>query len=305
MRVAALPMYDWPELRASVDAAWAKLRAQLQAAGVQAPEGLARRNADLPPVPGGIRDAHGRVIAPDPATLPPDELDLATLWRHPDLLVAQTCWGPMEAGLAAHVEVVGQPSYAGMEGGNGTSYTSAILMRHSDGEGRAAAPGRLAPPQGTRDVRAPADGSPLIPVGPMRGKRLAFNVLDSMSGLIALSLDSVAWRKYRHVRRTDHDGLASRLDRRGRRGEGRHLRRRLPELGHRAAPRAGRRRRPGRRLDGNAQRPPDDRLAAPRSGRAEGAEGSPVGVRRCLTQTLGPRCCPGASFEARSARSSG
>src|SRR5687768_6438930 len=76
-----------------------------------------------------------------------------------------------------------------MEGGSGTSYTSAILMRHSDGEGGWAAPGGMAPPHGTRDVRAPADGSPLVPVGPMRGKRLAFNVLDSMSGLIALSRD--------------------------------------------------------------------------------------------------------------------
>ena len=95
--VAALPMYDWPERRAEVDAEWAALRDRLRAHGVDAPERLVRRNADLPPVPGGIRDADGAVIAPDPATLAPDEFDLATLWRHPALLLAQTCWGPMQA----------------------------------------------------------------------------------------------------------------------------------------------------------------------------------------------------------------
>jgi len=127
--VAALPMYDWPEIRAETDALWAGLRDRLRAAGIEAPETLARRNADLPAVPGGIRDAAGVVIAPDPATLPPDELDFAALWRHPRLLVSQTCWGPMETGLAPFVEVVGQPSYDGIEGGEGPHYSSAIVMR--------------------------------------------------------------------------------------------------------------------------------------------------------------------------------
>ena len=68
-------------------------------------------------MPGGIRDGEGRVIAPDPATLPPDELIIADLWRHPGLLFAQTCWGPLEQGLDQHVVVVGQPSYDGVEGG--------------------------------------------------------------------------------------------------------------------------------------------------------------------------------------------
>ena len=131
--VAALPMYDWPERRAEVDAEWAALRDRLRAHGVDAPERLVRRNADLSPVPGGIRDADGAVIAPDPATLAPDEVDLATLWRHPALLLAQTCWGPMQAtGLAAHVAVVGQPNYSDVEGGQGTLYSSAIVMRAGD-----------------------------------------------------------------------------------------------------------------------------------------------------------------------------
>ena len=124
-------MYDWPEVRADTDAEWRDLRARLIAAGIDAPEKIVRRNADLPVVPGGIRDGEGRVIAPDPATLPTDELDFQTLWKHPDLLFAQTCWGPMEEGLAQHVVVVGQPSYDGIEGGQDELYSSAILMRSS------------------------------------------------------------------------------------------------------------------------------------------------------------------------------
>lgn len=161
-------MYDWPELRAETDARWAALRDRLRERGIDAPDSLARRNAEMPPVPGGIRDEAGHVIAPDPATLPPDELDLPTLWRHPSLLVCDTCWGPMETGLAAHVHVVGQTRYDGIEGGEGELYSSAIVMR------------------GSADQPSPDDGDPLIPIDRLRGKRLAFNGPDSMSGVMAL-----------------------------------------------------------------------------------------------------------------------
>src|SRR5262249_7360511 len=103
--IAALPMYDWPERRAEVDAQWVTMRDHLRARGFDAPDVLTRRNGDLPPVPGGIRDASGRLVADDPTSLPPDELDLHTLWHHPALLFAQTCWGPMEQGLREHVHV--------------------------------------------------------------------------------------------------------------------------------------------------------------------------------------------------------
>lgn len=171
--VAALPMYDWLEVRADTDALWSRIRDTLGAQGIDAPERLARRNADLPPVPGGIRDAAGNRIATDPATLPPDELDMQVLWRHPKLIFAQTCWGPMELGLASHVRVVGQPDYSPYEGGEGEHYSSAILMRRLEGEG----------------VPAPADGGMLIPLERLRGRRFAYNGTDSMSGLIALTRD--------------------------------------------------------------------------------------------------------------------
>ena len=166
--IAALLMYEWPETRAATDQEWVRFRAFFQRAGIDAPQTIVRRNAEMPAVPGGIRDADGVVIAPDPATLPPDQLDVETLWRHPDLLLCQTCWGPMELGLAAHVQVVGQPSYNGFEGGRGQLYSSAILMRDS-----------------SRGVGAPPDGAAIIPLDLIRGKRFAYNSLDSMSGIIA------------------------------------------------------------------------------------------------------------------------
>jgi ABC-type phosphate/phosphonate transport system substrate-binding protein len=174
--VAALPMYDWPEVQAETDAEWARLRAAFRAAGIDAPEELVRRNADLPPAPGGIRDAAGEVIAPDPATLPPDELDFPAVWLHPNLLFTQTCWGPMELGLSKHVRVIGQPSYDGFEGGHGEFYSSAIVTRKGEGT--------LVP--------APADGQPSIPLDLIRGKRLGYNSDDSMSGIIALTRDLAA-----------------------------------------------------------------------------------------------------------------
>ena len=173
--IAALPMYDWPEIRAETDALWAALRDRLRAAGVEAPETLARRNADLPAVPGGIRDASGAIIAADPATLPPDELDFAVLWRHPRLLLGQTCWGPMETGLAPFVEVLGQPSYDGIPGGAGPDYSSAIVVRRESG-----APENIPPP---------ADGRARLPLDRLRGARFVFNNPDSMSGLLGISYD--------------------------------------------------------------------------------------------------------------------
>jgi ABC-type phosphate/phosphonate transport system substrate-binding protein len=174
--VAALPMYDWPERRGEVDAEWASIRDRLKASGIEAPDALARRNGDLPAVPGGIRDAAGRVIASDPASLAPDDLDYPTLWRHPALLVAQTCWGPMlSTGLRDKVVVLAQPSYDGIKGGEGTHYSSAVVMRAADQSGE--------------PVPAPADGRACLPLELLRGQRLAFNDAHSMSGLLGLETD--------------------------------------------------------------------------------------------------------------------
>lgn len=174
--VAALPMYDWPERHPEVDAEWASIRDRLRSVGIDAPERVARSNADLPPVPGGIRDRFGRIIAPDPATLPADSLDYPTLWRHPDLLFAQSCWGPLETtGLGEHVTILGQPDYSGFEGGEGEFYSSAIVMRVGD--------------EGAADMPAPLDGAAMLPLDRLEGKRLGYNEPHSMSGLLALTQD--------------------------------------------------------------------------------------------------------------------
>ncbi len=142
--VAALQMYDWPEVRAAVDAEWAAIRDRLRRLGVEAPDTLTR------------------------------DVDMHAIWRMPNLLLAQTCWGPMETtGLAAHVVVVGQPDYSAFEGGEGELYSSAVVMRRGD------APA----------IRAPDDGRASLPIERMRGSRLAFNSVDSMSGVLALTRD--------------------------------------------------------------------------------------------------------------------
>jgi ABC-type phosphate/phosphonate transport system substrate-binding protein len=178
--IAALPMYDWPECHAAVDAEWAVIRDVLRLAGIAAPVRLTRRNADMPAVPGGIRDVRNAPIAADPSTLPPDGLDLHTLWRHPALLFGQTCWGPMEQGLRDHVRVLGQPDYSDCVGGNGVFYSSPILMRRKARPGPAVTEGQSVPR---------IDGRATIPVDLMRGARLAYNSADSMSGIIALARD--------------------------------------------------------------------------------------------------------------------
>ncbi len=181
--VAALPMYDWPERREEVDAEWADLRDALQADGIAAPETLARCNADLPAVPGGIRDASGKVIAKDPATLPPHEFDFEALWQHPSLLFSQTCWGPLELWLGNAVRVVGQDDYSGIEGGEGELYSSALVMR------RTASPLRRAKADETGGLSRPVSGVGASLGALLSGLRLAYNVADSMSGYMALERD--------------------------------------------------------------------------------------------------------------------
>lgn len=166
-------MYDWPELRADTDALWAAMRTRFIEHGIDAPKHLVRRNGDMPPVSGGIRWEDGEIIAPDPATLDPDAFDLDVLWRHPALLIAATCWGPMELGLQDHVQVIGQSDYDGIAGGEGALYSSAIVARK--GEGASIAP--------TKASEA------ALPLSMFRERRLAFNEQRSMSGYRALKRD--------------------------------------------------------------------------------------------------------------------
>jgi ABC-type phosphate/phosphonate transport system substrate-binding protein len=97
--IAALPMYDWPEVRAATDAWWAGLARHLRAAGL----------ADVP-------EALCRDIGP-PA-----------VWEHPDLLLAQTCGLPFVRRYRDRLRIVATPCYAA-KGCDGPTYRSAILVR--------------------------------------------------------------------------------------------------------------------------------------------------------------------------------
>ncbi|MAS44484.1 MAG: phosphate ABC transporter substrate-binding protein [Rhodobacteraceae bacterium] len=95
---AALPLYDWPELRDATDALWAALGARLREVGLPAPEALDR---DTP---------------------------AAALWADPQLLFSQTCGLPHVAGAARATRLICTPSYDAEGCGSGR-YSSAIVAR--------------------------------------------------------------------------------------------------------------------------------------------------------------------------------
>lgn len=101
-RIAALPMYDFPDLRAAHDALWQALTSRLAAAGVErVPQALSR---DLPPVDS---------------------------WRHPGLLLGQACEYPLAKSHGAAVQIVATPRYSA-PGCYGARYRSAIVVRRED-----------------------------------------------------------------------------------------------------------------------------------------------------------------------------
>ncbi|MEM1430720.1 MAG: PhnD/SsuA/transferrin family substrate-binding protein [Pseudomonadota bacterium] len=95
---AALPMYDRPELRGATDRFWTAIAERLHALGIEAPPALEG--------PG----------------------DLWSLWRSPDLLLAQTCGLPYRAVLHGKVALVGTPDYA-LPGCPPGYYGSVIVVR--------------------------------------------------------------------------------------------------------------------------------------------------------------------------------
>jgi ABC-type phosphate/phosphonate transport system substrate-binding protein len=101
-RIAALPMYDFPQVRDAHDAFWTALAGRLTAAGLR----------DVP-----------RELSRD--------LGHFDVWRHPELLFAQGCEYPLAKSFADRVRLVATPRYSapGCEGGN---YRSAIIVRREE-----------------------------------------------------------------------------------------------------------------------------------------------------------------------------
>ena len=161
-------------MRDEVDAQWARLRDAFRQKGIDAPQTIVRCNGDLPPVPGGIRDAQGNTRSRRTRRHCRRTNSIFT-----DSGCTRRCCSHRPAGdrwssaCPSHVQVVGQPSYDAYEGGQGELYSSAAGDADRRGAGSSIACGRQA----------------LLPLDLIRGKRFTFNSLDSMSGIIGLTRD--------------------------------------------------------------------------------------------------------------------
>jgi ABC-type phosphate/phosphonate transport system substrate-binding protein len=101
-RIAALPMYDYPELADAHDALWAVLSRRLTEAGIEG-------------VPAGLTRSHRA----------------HEVWGHPQLLLAQGCEYPLAKSFAAMIRLVATPHYR-VPGCEGAHYRSAIVVRIDD-----------------------------------------------------------------------------------------------------------------------------------------------------------------------------
>lgn len=94
---AALPMYDWPEVRTRTRAFW---------------QGLRDRVTGLPDL------SH-----------PVEMADLLAIWRDSRTVLTECCWGTVDLGLCTVQQILAQRNYDGVYGGEGIHYRSALVMR--------------------------------------------------------------------------------------------------------------------------------------------------------------------------------
>lgn len=99
--VAALPMYDWPEVRGATDAFWAALRDALRGRGIAAPDALSR---DRP---------------------------YGAAWTDPGLVLGQTCSLPYRTRLHGAVTLIGAIDFA-LAGCPPGFYRSALVAAADD-----------------------------------------------------------------------------------------------------------------------------------------------------------------------------
>lgn len=179
--VAALPMYDLPELQAANDALWRAIAEQLAADGVDdVPLRLTRTS------------------------------DLEGLWTSPALLLAQTCGYPLVKTLGGRVQLVATPRYRA-PGCEGPFRRSAVVVRAHE------AAGSLADLRGARaainDARsdsgmnllraavAPlAAGQPFFQGVAVTGAHLASAEAVAWGRADVAAIDAVTWAHLRRVR---------------------------------------------------------------------------------------------------------
>jgi len=102
-KIASLPMYNWPELRAQTNQWWRVLARCFEAEGLR-------------DVPAGL-NGFGN---------PYDD------WRHQQLLMSQTCGYPLRHECRDLLEVIAVPRYRA-EGCKGSDYCSMVVVRKDDG----------------------------------------------------------------------------------------------------------------------------------------------------------------------------
>ena len=101
-RIAALPMYDFPQVREAHDQLWAALAQRLEDSGVSSVPRQLTRN-----------------------------LSHRQTWMHPGLLFGQACEYPVAKSFEERLTIVATPRYVA-SGCTGTLYRSAIVTRAGD-----------------------------------------------------------------------------------------------------------------------------------------------------------------------------
>lgn len=183
--IAALQMYDWPEVRGRTDAFWAAVTQALRDEGIAAPEQLSR------------------------------PVDLAATWRDPALLLGQSCGLPYVSGLCGEAVPVARPVYDAEGCGAGT-YRSALVCRADENgplegfRGRVAAVNEYGSQSGCNAladaVRPLGDGffGEVLLTGAHRASALA--VAAGQADIAAI--DAVAWALFGEIEPAAHDRLA-------------------------------------------------------------------------------------------------
>lgn len=188
--IAALQMYDWPEVRPVTDGFWSEVARALGAAGVAAPEALSR-----------------------PA-------DISAPWRDPDLLLGQTCGLPFVSGRCGSAVLLARPVYGRVEGcgtddaGRGT-YRSALVARRGAGEtladfrGAVAAINELGSQSGCNALAdAVADlGAPFFGAVTLTGAHRASAQAVARGEADLAAIDAVSWMLFARAEPEAHAAL--------------------------------------------------------------------------------------------------
>ncbi len=178
--IAALQMYDWPEVRGRTDVFWSRVRENLFSAGVEAPVALSRPT------------------------------NIHTPWPDASLILGQTCGLPYVSGLAGDAVVIGRPCY-GLPNASTGYYRSALICRRDapkalkDFQGRRAAINDLISQSGCNALAAEIlgighpKGQPFFSTIEMTGSHRASAICVAEGKADIAAIDAVAWQLFEEL----------------------------------------------------------------------------------------------------------